>query len=493
MSIAYSSLQLARRLGEGGEGVVHEVAGLPVRHDPRRMAFKEPKKILEARAQEKVLTGMRDSVAFRESLSASDRAELDALAVWPVAMVVDAGKEIGCLMPLIPSPFLETIVDSAGAPIAETRGLGALSRDEETRRALKIDTDDDLVFRMQVMANLARAIEFLHHRGIVYGDINPRNAVYDLGSGAVLLLDCDATASISDSTRATRQGHFPFWEPPEYAGLSAARLQGFASDCYKLGLALLRFLDPGPGSTQRKALTAALEARITPEFSAVIARAVDQDPHQRPSAAELSESLRQVISWAVAPPSVNFVSVSRSAVVRGQDVRVEWSISSRSTYTVAIQDPQGTWHEADAESGAASIRIASSGVVSIRARSSYSEVAVEVGQVECYELPKFSVRMGRLPRLALPGFAFPQLPPATLAALSVPSPALVGAGPSLTDEIAGLSELMRGIFDDVASVLPPEMPTADRSGSGLAGSISESMAELRSIARLMASTRPRRD
>src|SRR5688572_30022711 len=90
----------------GGVGelfhVPNGVASLP----GRKVVYKRVKKQLDAGVdRRRVLAQMRAVVSFRDGLSAADLAEIDTVTVWPLAMVVEGGADVGILIELIADEF----------------------------------------------------------------------------------------------------------------------------------------------------------------------------------------------------------------------------------------------------------------------------------------------------------------------------------------------------------------------------------------------------
>lgn len=303
MSVELSGLTVDKELGTGGFGVVHRVLGSPVAGDPRPMVIKRPKPGLDPASIPAVLEGMRQAVRFRDALDPRDRQGIDEIAVWPVAMVTDRGGEVGCLLPLIPPGYFMDIPAKGNFPAKqEQRVMGYLAAPVKARREVGYDSSDfhDDALRLHLLSKLAGTIELLHRHGLVFGDLNPFNEVFSFAPAGVLLLDCDAVGHISDGSRASRQGHFPRWKPPEMNDKAAApkKLQDFETDVYKLGLAFVRYIEGAPGATQRMALPSPAPSVVTPQLSALIGRALDPNPGTRPNAAELRQATEDAVRSA---------------------------------------------------------------------------------------------------------------------------------------------------------------------------------------------------
>ncbi|GAA1286929.1 TIR domain-containing protein [Saccharothrix xinjiangensis] len=247
----------------------------------------------------RVLDAMARAVAFRSGLSPSDRDDLDECTTWPIDMVDDGGLPCGSVMPLLPPDFFVRTNPASGPRKDIPLDLSWLSAKDSQARAAGVDPTAfrDQRIRVVLLAELARALWRLHEHGIVYGDLNLRNVAFALGPPRIKLLDCDATALLTDPTR--RQLHSPFFSPPDTAG--RWKLQDDRTDVYKLALCVIRGLNPGPGATQHRDPTS-LVGKLDPPAIEVVRRAVDVDPLRRPTARELFECLEWNLPANALPP-----------------------------------------------------------------------------------------------------------------------------------------------------------------------------------------------
>lgn len=411
MTIELSALAIGELLGDGGFGVVHRVAGHPVSQDPRPMVLKRPKPGLDPVHVPSVLEGMRYAVRFRHGLSERDRQRIDEIAVWPVAMVTDRGREVGCLLPLIPQEFFIDIQPTNNIPgDRKVRGYEYLTAPAQSRQNLGYDDPDyeDELLRLLLLAKLAGAIELLHSHDLVFGDLNPHNEVFTFSPPAALLLDCDAVGHVGDPKRVDRQGHFPRWTPPEMieqgpaASSGPRKLQNFETDVYKLGLAFVRFIRGEKGATQRLAFPHPLSSGITPELALLVSRALDPDPDLRPSAADLRRAAEAAVSTLMAPPKILRAEMSRRVALRGQDVIVSWAIDSATPFEIEILGPAEQTTKPHPGSSNATVRVLHAGSVSLTVRTRYASVTHDLGEIDCYELPQFNVAPGVLPMPIIP-------------------------------------------------------------------------------------------
>ncbi|MFS0792781.1 hypothetical protein [Microbacterium sp. 1P10AE] len=506
MNVELSSLRIENEIGDGGFGVVHEVAGTPVPGDTRPMVLKRPKPDIDPVHVPAVLEGMHRAVAFRAVLSDADRQKIDEIAVWPVAMVVDQGREVGCLLPLIPPEFFMDIHPTNNIPGArKPRGYEYLSAPEQSRKNLGYDHPDydDDALRLHVLAKLAGAVELLHGHGVVFGDLNPHNEVFTFSPARVLLLDCDAVGHVSDPTRAARQGHFPRWLPPEMSqGNDDSRphvkmLQDFETDVYKLGLAFVRFIRGGKGATQRGALPSPPPPVVTSQLAAMIERALDPDPANRPTAGQLRYAAEDAVRTVIAPPVITHAGLSKPAALRGSDIIASWHIQSGSPYEVQISGPSGEWASVPGDRDSAPVRVPHAGQVVLHVRTRYDSATRVLGTVDCYELPPFHVETGALPAPyvpALPAFTAPSvlrddirvpLPawPTSMDDLTNGAAELASTAPSMERLGFDVAELLRASgFDDLRADLTRSFPLPDALslGSSLVAVLEEHLSAIMS-------------
>ncbi|WFE24883.1 serine/threonine-protein kinase [Solwaraspora sp. WMMD791] len=151
---------------------------------------------------------------------------------------------------------------------------------------------------VDVAAQVATALAYLHQRGIVHGDVKPANLLVPADGGPVRLIDFGAARATSvpvvgRSTLAT----------PEYAApeIAAGGAPGTASDVYALGIVLFELLcgrTPYRGGSADEVL--ARHGRcvpvpppgLPPVAWPVLEQCLDPQPARRPDAASLAARLR---------------------------------------------------------------------------------------------------------------------------------------------------------------------------------------------------------
>ncbi|MFY1697882.1 MULTISPECIES: serine/threonine-protein kinase [unclassified Solwaraspora] len=151
---------------------------------------------------------------------------------------------------------------------------------------------------VDVAAQVATALAYLHQQGIVHGDVKPANLLVPADGGRVRLIDFGAARATSvpvvgRSTLAT----------PEYAApeIAAGGASGPASDVYALGIVLFELLcgrTPYRGGSADEVL--ARHGRCVPvpppgwpsAAWPLLEQCLDPQPDRRPDAASLAARLR---------------------------------------------------------------------------------------------------------------------------------------------------------------------------------------------------------
>ena len=469
MRVNRAGLGPLTELAEGAYGRVYRAEQYRLPRDTSAIAYKEffPKHAAEqARAAE-------DAVSFRDLLSPADRSDLDRCTVWPRALVEDRGVVVGLLMPLITADFFFQAPGKTSSKLRDLQWLIATPAQLAASGVPDVDETDRLVLLAQLVYEVAR----LHKHDWVYGDLSFKNAAFAIDPPRMILLDCDGAADLRNQSR--QQSHSLGWDPPECA---QRNVQDKATDVYKLGLAILRCLNPGKGAATMRD-PGRVAGKLDGTGVDLIARAVDQDPAQRPTAKKLYAYLRGVVAPRVAPPGVIAARLATPMRVRGMDARVEWEIANVSEVTIRVGGSAPVT-VAVAANGGPQLYVfpaRESGPVTIEAENRYGAVRVDLGELVLYEIPPFDPKslIGTLPRLAVPpleAFTLDALAPAlaTVPRVAVPelprlptmpTADLTGAlremllptgstgGPAQSLRFPDLSELIAGPTREIAEQL----------------------------------------
>jgi len=153
---------------------------------------------------------------------------------------------------------------------------------------------------LRVARELASALDFAHHMGVVHRDLKPENILIDQESGRSILADFGIAKAVAPESAATAPGVFlgtPRYSSPEQA---AGELEiNERSDVYSFGVVVYEMISgrtPFDGSNASKILAQHLVAPVPQlrkylpdvvnrQTDAVIARALAKDPVDRFSSA----------------------------------------------------------------------------------------------------------------------------------------------------------------------------------------------------------------
>ena len=150
-----ATLTIARKLGEGGEGVVFTT---------------NEKQDVVAKIYNHPLTSIQIA-KLQEMVHAADDT-LGSVSAWPTAMLYKDTQAVGFTMPMLTSQH----------PLHDLFG---------PKRRQALFPNAHWSFLVHTGINLARAFEVLHDRDIVVGDVNSNNVVVYPDSTA-RLIDCDS-------------------------------------------------------------------------------------------------------------------------------------------------------------------------------------------------------------------------------------------------------------------------------------------------------------
>jgi len=263
--------ELGQQLGSGGQATVFLVPELTLPDAAGSLVFKQYK------GDQVSPHGLRAIVGVRSRLDADDQRRLDSIAAWPVRVVRDAGRICGVVMPLIPDSFFQERTLPTGRRSRDPREVQNLFVDPELADRLGMPRLS-MSERMAVCRDLAAGLALLHRHGVVFGDVNAKNELFRVRpEPMVMFVDCDAVR-IRGSAAVVRQLNAPDWNPPEGAVLTQA------TDLYKLGLFIIRTLNPGPQASVARDPRRVFD-RLDPEGKALVTAAVGEIPSARPSAA----------------------------------------------------------------------------------------------------------------------------------------------------------------------------------------------------------------
>jgi eukaryotic-like serine/threonine-protein kinase len=185
----------------------------------------------------------------------------------------------------------------------------------------------DPAYAIEIVIQILRAAKFAHKRGIIHRDLKPHNVILDEEGRAKVTDFGIARAGASDMTlTGSIMGTAQYLSPEQAQGQTVSE----TSDLYAVGIVLYELLTGAVPFDGETAVTIALKqvsaeppppsrlnAAVTPELDAVVARALAKSPQQRfANAAEFIaelERVREGIRSPAAPLSSQPISVVAAA------------------------------------------------------------------------------------------------------------------------------------------------------------------------------------
>ena len=285
--VEIASLTQGAVLGSGGQGKVVALNGTQVDGKwPAVLKTYKSSVSFDSRVLE-------DIVAFPDQLSAGDRDWLMRTTAWPWALALDGGTPKGLLMRMVPATYefsFPTVTLGNKSVLSTVEYL--LNSDDYIRRAGISISDRE---RLSFLSGLADTISRLHSRGVVIGDLSPKNLLFNPNSYSdCFLIDCDAIALHGESALA--QVDTPDWEIPAYEGKGTEE-----SDSYKFGLIAIRLFAKDQSTHDPSAISS-----VSTELGRLAALSQDSDPRKRPAPAVWIDAIHDAArtsSWRSVPQS----------------------------------------------------------------------------------------------------------------------------------------------------------------------------------------------
>jgi serine/threonine protein kinase len=286
--IEVARLQVIKTLGDGGQGIVHQVA-VPESLQPL-MAYKQYKTTSASDVDWFALEGL---VGLMDAADAETRSWLREHTAWPSTVVTANGEPRGFLMRLAPDDcFGELRTPKATQTLLALEFL--LNPPDYLARINLLVSQAQ---RLGILRDLASALRRLHALGIVIGDLSPKDVVFGLGPPPrCFLIDCDAVSR--DGVSVLRQVEAADWSVPDGEDLATP-----SSDIYKLGLLAVRLLAGDQSRTDVAVIPPSM-----PDLADLTRRSVSEEPARRPDPADWVAGLDAAIPMAatgIQPPPVS--------------------------------------------------------------------------------------------------------------------------------------------------------------------------------------------
>jgi serine/threonine protein kinase len=290
------------------------------------------------------------------------------------------GETCGFLMPLAPDQFLW----DRGIRVGRSRTLDWVTTTEDVWQLNQVDLSEvTATDRLFLMAQLVYAIAWLHMQGWVFGDLSYGNIAFAMYPQAprVLIFDCDDALELADPQRG-KQPQTPYWIAPECL-VDPDLLQDPVTDVYKLGLAVVRCLKPGKGTTTTYDV-GRLDDILDAEGMALLTRTLSDDPARRPLAKELFTYLNQVATPRMVPPLIERAELVTPLLPPGSNARIHWRIEGAEQVNVYFgENPEElvrTVIPARAE-GQCAFPVTRPGQVTVEASNRYGTRRLVIGDV----------------------------------------------------------------------------------------------------------------
>ncbi|QGV80286.1 hypothetical protein [Streptomyces ficellus] len=224
--VPLSGLRLLDRIGDGGQGEVHAVAGPPgILYKAYRPALRPDGGALAA------------LVRVRRDLVPDERDWWDERTAWPLCRVTDGGRVTGFLMRRAPDSMTWRPPGGGGTKLTELAYL--LRPAKAAWRAVVQPTPEE---RYALAVAVVDLVDRLHAMGLVLGDLSQANVLWTVRPApAVHLLDCDGIRQAGRGP-VLAQADTIDWNDP----LAPPGAVTVDSDRYKAALALGRILAQDP-------------------------------------------------------------------------------------------------------------------------------------------------------------------------------------------------------------------------------------------------------
>ena len=303
-------LVLGAELGRGGQGSVWEVLNASWDAAPsggvvEGLVLKRYRPAALGSVDAAVLESM---LRFWEGLGERDRVRLLGWVAWPLETAGSDGVLEGFVMPQVPDAFYFERRLASEASRREMAAVEFLLNDAGYLRRAGIAVDGSQ--RCAILADLAEGLAFLHERGVVVGDVSPKNALWSTEPACrAFLIDADSMAVPGRSAAAHRV------ETPDWAAPDGVDAGGAADDVFKLGLMALRVLTGTQTGRDPRALGADLS-----DIGSLVEASLAADPRDRPSASEWIRPLSGAatagvtLDWLHKTPHPNHAPAGRISI-----------------------------------------------------------------------------------------------------------------------------------------------------------------------------------
>ncbi|WP_440710646.1 hypothetical protein [Herbiconiux sp. YIM B11900] len=342
-------------------------------------------------------------VALRWGLDARERALLDGLAAWPLAVVEgDGGDVVGCLVPLAAHPFYYLPAEEKNPGKVPQQAKWLVVAPKRARRAGAAAVGErDLVARATVLARVCLLLELLHRHGVVFGDLSDQSVLFGAGDVAeAFVVGCEGATVGGESGDPGLQRNSAGWAAPETienadAGdgktepsmSRAPSLQSAETDRYKLALLILRMLAPAGDGLERSRDADRIRSVLDETGQRMMHDALEGAPDARPGAADWYRYLRGVIVESLTAPSIRSVSVSPALVAEGDEIRLEVELRGAKQLTIEMPGRADITREVGGRVVSERFTARQTGRIRVRATNAHGEDVALTDQVRVLPVP----------------------------------------------------------------------------------------------------------
>ncbi len=204
----------------GGQGVLYDCPELTLADEPGRLIFKKYKPEVRRGREDVILNGMSRLIQVRNQ-SPDHRRMVDRLAAWPLAVVRNSsgpGASGIVMRHLTQDCYVE--LNLFTGPSVSLRGVVQYMQEDEKLQLRAIEPMSSPQ-RWEFLLRVADFLRFLHHNGVVFGDISGNNIIVRRvarkrggDSFYPVFIDCDG-CRLHGTQPFLKQANTPEWVPPE--------------------------------------------------------------------------------------------------------------------------------------------------------------------------------------------------------------------------------------------------------------------------------------
>ncbi|HWG25520.1 LppU/SCO3897 family protein [Actinospica sp.] len=338
-TVRRADLVLGDRLGRGGQGTVHRVAGrrdgVTIALGPGRdidgweSVYKEYRSEVLPELDPAALAAMVDLQAAAGPY-AGDARWLANQTAWPSAVVEEGGSVRGFLMRAVPDRFHFDFRALTSADERRLANFEYLLNDDAYVGGVGLQVSER--DRVELLRDLAGTLIRLHRMGIAVGDLSPKNLLFaTVPQPECFLIDCDAMRLAGASVLP--QAETPDWQLPAAEERATA-----VGDAYKFALLAIRLFARNQTTTDASAL-----ATFSPELGDLARAGLDPDPTRRPTPVQWAEQLGAAVASA-STVTTRTVTQAATKITTQQATQTTTKVSTKVAKTSKLRVTAGGSH-----------------------------------------------------------------------------------------------------------------------------------------------------